>query len=156
MALQGSFQVTPILKAQQLDKLPKEQQEQEIKKWKSRKQVTSTGTTVPSGELTQPIANVSFSVFDRTEADMSLPGNGGHLNLCPPEQDILGEWMPNAESGDHTKRWTEEEAGAASFFSAEASLGQSTPGKPFSGFLPSNTECSVRRSHRRSVSAVTL
>ncbi|XP_077183332.1 phospholipid-transporting ATPase VB isoform X3 [Paroedura picta] len=158
MALQGSFQVSPILKAQHLDKLPKEQQDQEIKKWKSRKPAVSSEATVPSNELTQPTANVSLPIFDRTEAGMSLSGNGGHQYLWPPEQDTLGEWMPNTESSDHAKRWTEEEeeAGTASSFFAEASLGQRTAANPFSGFLPSDTGSSFRRSHQRSVSAVTL
>lgn len=152
MALQGSFQVSPILKAQHLDKLPKEQQDQEIKKWKSKKQAT----TVPSDELSQPIANASLSIFDRTETGMSLSENDGHQNLWPPEQDILGKWMLNAGSDDHTKSWTEEETGPASFFSTEASLGQRPDAKLFSGLLPNNPESSVRMSHRRSVSAVTL
>ncbi|KAL8211696.1 UNVERIFIED_CONTAM: hypothetical protein K2H54_013816 [Gekko kuhli] len=156
MALQGSFQVSPILKAQLLDKLPKEQRDQEIKKWKSRTQATSPEATVLSGELTQPIANASLSIFDCTEAGMSLSGNGGQENLWPPEQDMLQKWMPNTESSGLTNRWTEEEAGAASFFSTEASLRPRTAARPLSSFLPSNTERSVRRSHRRSVSAVTL
>ncbi|XP_054834804.1 phospholipid-transporting ATPase VB [Eublepharis macularius] len=156
LALQGTFQVSPILKAQQLDKLPKEQQDWEIQKWKLRKQTTATDATVPNDEFTQPIANVTLSTSDYAEAGMSLSGNSGHQNLCSPEQDILGGWMPNTESSEHSKSWTEEEAGAASFFSAEASLEQYAAAKPFSGFLPSNTGSSVRRSHRRSVSAVTL
>ncbi|XP_048348215.1 phospholipid-transporting ATPase VB isoform X2 [Sphaerodactylus townsendi] len=156
LAVQGTLQVSPILKAQYLDKLPKEQQDQEIRKWKSRRQATSPGATVPSDELSQPTANVSLSIFDHEGGGMALSGNGGHQNLCPPEQDVIGKWMPDAESSDQAKRWTEEEAGGASFFSTEASLGQSLASKPFSGFLPSNAESSVRRSHRRSVSAVTL
>nr|XP_056703947.1 phospholipid-transporting ATPase VB [Euleptes europaea] len=156
MTVQGSFQVSPILKAQYLDKLPKEQQDQEIQKWKSRKQATSTASTPASNELTQPIANVGMSIFDHAEAGIARYENGGCQNLYSSEQDILGEWMPNTESSDHTRSWAEEEAGAASFLSTEASLGQRLTAKPFSGCLPSDTGSSVRRSHRRSVSAVTL
>lgn len=153
MALQGTFQISPILKAQQVDQLSKEQRDLEIQKWKSREHQTSTDTTVHNGEPEQPIANVGTPTPSTIDIGSVLPGSHSQQGFCSLEQDTLGEWMLNKEDNDYS---IQEEAMAASFLSTEKSSGQCTAAKPFTGLLASSGESSVRSSHRRSVSAVTL
>nr|XP_028573239.1 probable phospholipid-transporting ATPase VB isoform X2 [Podarcis muralis] len=145
LALQGTFEVSPIVKAQHLDKLPKEQQDWEIKKWKLREQGQSVCNDEPEG----PIANMGVSSPD-IAAERTFQG------LCPPEQEALRNQASNRGDNDYTKWWGGEEDVAAGFLSADASPGQSIPAKPFSGLLTNGAENSSQRSHRRSVSAVTL
>ncbi|XP_061472746.1 phospholipid-transporting ATPase VB isoform X1 [Rhineura floridana] len=146
LALQGTFKVSPIVKAQHLDKLPKEQQEWEIRKWRLREQ----GRGVCNDEPDQPIGNMGVSMPD-SAAERTFQG------LCLPEQETLqNQISSNGEGNDYTKRWVQEEDVSAGFLSAAASPGQSASAKPFSGLLPNSTESSTRSSHRRSVSAVTL
>ncbi|XP_053157744.1 phospholipid-transporting ATPase VB isoform X2 [Hemicordylus capensis] len=157
LALQGTFQVSLIQKAQQIDQLPKEQRDKEIQKWKLREQPTSIDAAVHDDESDQPIANTGVPMAGFPTAGVLLSRNNGHQESCSPDQDTLGEWMFDEEDNDYTKRWVLEEAVAASFLSAKASpVSKETTAKPFSGLLTSSPESSVRRSHRRSVSAVTL
>lgn len=149
LALQGTCQVSPIVKAQQLDKLPKEQWDREIKKWKATTQAASIEPAVPSDELAQSITNSETSTLAYAGADQMLSGIDGHQTTCPTEQEILEDWVLNEEGNDFTNGWAQEEGVAASFLSAKASPHSS-------GLLSSNTGSTVRGSHRRSVSAVTL
>lgn len=154
MTLQGTFQVSPILKAQQLDQLSKEQRDLEIKKWKSREHHIPTDSAVHNSEPDHAIPNMGISTPSNLGTGSLLSGsNNGQPGFCSLQQDTLGEWMLNKEDNDYSKQ---EEAMAASFLSAENSSGQCTAAKPFSGLLASSGESSVRSSHRRSVSAVTL
>ncbi|XP_066469004.1 phospholipid-transporting ATPase VB [Tiliqua scincoides] len=153
MALQGTFQVSPILKAQQLDQLSKEQRDLEIQKWKSREHHTPSGTAVQNSEPDQPIANMGISMPSNVGIDSMLSGSNGQQGFCSLEQDTLGVWMLNKEDNDYS---IQEEAMGASFLSSENSSEQCTAAKPFSSLLASSGESSVRSSHRRTVSAVTL
>lgn len=154
MTLQGTFQVSPILKAQQLDQLSKEQRDLEIKKWKSREHHIPTDSAVHNSEPDHAIPNMGISTPSNLGTGSLLSGsNNGQPGFCSLQQDTLGEWMLNKEDNDYSKQ---EEAMAASFLSAENSSGQCIAAKPFSGLLASSGESSVRSSHRRSVSAVTL
>ncbi|KAJ6668021.1 hypothetical protein lerEdw1_016342 [Lerista edwardsae] len=153
MALQGTFQISPILKAQQLDQLSKEQRDLEIQKWKLREHQTSTDTAVHNGESEQPVANMGISTPSNVDIGSVLPGSHSQQGFCSLEKDTLGEWMLNKEDNDYS---IQEEAMAAGFLSTEKSSGQCAASKPFTGLLASSGESPIRNSHRRSVSAVTL
>ncbi|XP_062979348.1 phospholipid-transporting ATPase VB [Elgaria multicarinata webbii] len=144
LALQGTLMTSPILKAQQLEKLPKEQRDWEIQKWKLREQ----GTVVHGDVLNQSVPDLDVAVPDYVSADLT------HEGLCPPQQER--ERILNGEGNDYTERWALEEAAAANFLSVAASPEQNAAAKPFPGMLPNNTGNSVLKSHRRSLSAMTL
>ncbi|MGH0147079.1 UNVERIFIED_CONTAM: hypothetical protein FKN15_009923 [Acipenser sinensis] len=61
--IQGTFVLCPLLKAQQLDKLDKEQRDEEISEWRER--TRSREATVPLSNLSPPTSPTS-------------PGNSGH------------------------------------------------------------------------------
>lgn len=154
MALQGTISASPTVKAQRLDKLPKEQQALEVQRLLTlRKQ----GSAVLNADPEPPIANLYVASSDCTAGEHMLSNYGGHQGLYTPEQATQEEQILTGGGNDFTKRWTQGEASTtAGFLSTTASPGQSTPAKLFSGFLPKNTESFDRKSHRRSVSAVTL
>nr|XP_020664948.1 probable phospholipid-transporting ATPase VB isoform X2 [Pogona vitticeps] len=158
LAVQGTINASHTVKAQQLDKLPKEQQVLEVQKWTLREQ----GPGVHSDDPDPPIANTDVASPDYTPGDYTtgehmLSNRGDYQGLYPPEQATLKEQILNGESNDFTKRWAQDKASTTTgFLSTTASPGQSTSGKLFSGFPPKNTERFDRKSHRRSVSAVTL
>ncbi|XP_015670822.2 probable phospholipid-transporting ATPase VB [Protobothrops mucrosquamatus] len=134
LALQGTFKISCILKAQQLEKLPKEQQDWEIQKWKLIKEGPAIHSNVPS----QPNENIC------DHAGLGLPETSVLQGLEPPQKEMLGERTLNEEAKDDGKRCIQEETGQLSAV------------EPFTSQIPQNTESSAQRSHRRSVSAVTL
>ncbi|KAM6475804.1 phospholipid-transporting ATPase VB [Liasis olivaceus] len=134
LALQGTFKISYILKAQQLEKLPKAQQHWEIQKWKLTKQGTAIHSNAPS----------QFSGNFCDNAALELPEHSVLQGLCPLQKEMLREWTSNEEAKDEAKRYVQEE------------IGQLTAVEPFPGHLPHDAERSAQQSHRRSVSAVTL
>ncbi|XP_063148536.1 phospholipid-transporting ATPase VB isoform X3 [Candoia aspera] len=134
MALQGTFRISCILKAQQLEKLPKEQQDWEIQKWK----LTEQGPAIHNNAPNQFNGNVCDN-----EA-LGLPEQSVLRDLCSLQKDVLRESTLNEEAKDDAKRCIQEETG------------QLTAVEPFTGHLPHSPESSAQQSHRRSVSAVTL
>ncbi|KAM7162428.1 phospholipid-transporting ATPase VB isoform 1-T1 [Macrochelys suwanniensis] len=163
LAVRGTFRASPILKAQQLDKLPKEQRDLEIQSWRSRKQATpSTSMASPSDEVDRTNSNLHVSQF-LGQAAVTSPGNNDTQGLSTPEMNHLMNWMLNGEGNSSTRRWAVEETTAANFL-ARPCPGQdlleptriASPG-PFASHLTNdNDEELTPGSHRRSVSAVTL
>uniref|UniRef100_A0A663FHY8 Phospholipid-transporting ATPase n=1 Tax=Aquila chrysaetos chrysaetos TaxID=223781 RepID=A0A663FHY8_AQUCH len=136
-ALRGTFGASLILKAQQIDKLPKGQQDHEIQKLRSRKQTTSVATAVSHGDT--EIRGLSASEVNP-------------LRKQTPEE---GYYFFN--------KWAEEEPTAtdssAGPFSGHYLLVPSrvtTPGQDGGKLTKDNAKSFNRGSHRRSVSAVTL
>ncbi|XP_034262320.1 phospholipid-transporting ATPase VB isoform X1 [Pantherophis guttatus] len=134
LALQGTFKISCILKAQQLEKLPKEQQDWEIQKWKLIKE----GPAIHSNDPSQLSGNIC------DHAAFGLPETNVLQGLGPLQKEMLEEKTLNEEAKDDTKRCIQEETG------------QFTAVELFTGQIPQNTGSSAERSHRRSVSAVTL
>uniref|UniRef100_A0A8C8VG02 Phospholipid-transporting ATPase n=1 Tax=Pelusios castaneus TaxID=367368 RepID=A0A8C8VG02_9SAUR len=137
LALRGTFKASPILKAQQLDKLPKEQRDLKIQRWRSRKQVT------PGTSMASPVPSE-----DR---------------LSTPEMNPPRDWRLNEESNSSTRRGAEEERTAANSLAKPCPgrdplvpVGRASPGLFTSQLTSENTEELNNGSHRRSVSAVTL
>ncbi|XP_030428907.1 probable phospholipid-transporting ATPase VB isoform X2 [Gopherus evgoodei] len=163
LAVRGTFRASPILKAQQLDKLPKEQRDLEIQRWRSGKQDTpSIPMASPSDEVDRTNSNLRVSQF-LGQAAFTPHGNNDTQGLSTPEMNHLRDWILNGEGNSSTRRWAREEATAAN------SLGRPCPGRdlleptriaspgPFTSHLTSdNAEELTPGSHRRSVSAVTL
>ncbi|XP_071670893.1 phospholipid-transporting ATPase VB isoform X2 [Patagioenas fasciata] len=161
-ALRGTFGASLILKAQQLDKLPKEEQDLEIQKLRSGKQTTSgasVASPAPNDDLEQNISHLSVSPFLHSAAAALSHGDTGSHGLSASEANPLRKQTPE-EGYYFFNRWAEEESTAM-----DPSTG------PFSGryfLLPSRvtppgqdsgklTKGNANRgSHRRSVSAVTL
>ncbi|KAJ7316241.1 hypothetical protein JRQ81_002403 [Phrynocephalus forsythii] len=153
LALQGTISASPTVKARQLDKLPKQQQALEVQKWTLRE----GGSAILNEDPDPVIPNMDLASPDGTAGEHMLSNNGGHQGLYSPEQATLEEQILNGGGNDFIKRWPQEETSTTpGFLSTSASPGQSTPARPFSGFLPQNVESFDRKSHRRSVSAVTL
>uniref|UniRef100_A0A670YRL3 Phospholipid-transporting ATPase n=1 Tax=Pseudonaja textilis TaxID=8673 RepID=A0A670YRL3_PSETE len=134
LALQGTFNISCILKAQQLEKLPKEQQDWEIQKWKLIKEGPAIRSNGPS--------QLSGNICDH--AALGLPETNVPQGLRPLQKEMLEERTLNEEAKDNAKKCTQEETG------------QLTAVEPFAGQIPQNPESSAQRSHQRSVSAVTL
>lgn len=163
LAVRGTFRVSPILKAQQLDKLPKEQRDREIQRWRSRKQgIPTTSMVSPSDEVDQTNSNLRVSQF-LGQAAVTPHGNNDTQGLSTPEMNRLRDWMLNGEGNSSTRRCAGEETTAANFL-ARPCPGQNlldptripSPG-PFASQLTSdNAEELTPGSHRRSVSLVTL
>uniref|UniRef100_A0A8C3BHM9 Phospholipid-transporting ATPase n=1 Tax=Cairina moschata TaxID=8855 RepID=A0A8C3BHM9_CAIMO len=164
-ALQGTFGTSLILKAQQLDKLPKEQQDLEIQKLRSRKQTTSDApiaSPASNDDLDQNISHLCLSPFLHPAAVTVSPRNTKSQGLSTSEVNPLKKWTPE-EGYCFFNRWAEEEYTAT----------ESSPG-PFSGHCPlvprrvtspgqesgkptkDKGKKNNHGSHRRSVSAVTL
>uniref|UniRef100_A0A8C3RFJ1 Phospholipid-transporting ATPase n=1 Tax=Cyanoderma ruficeps TaxID=181631 RepID=A0A8C3RFJ1_9PASS len=128
-ALRGTFGASLILKAQQVDKVPKEQQDVEIQKLRSRKEATSRAPVASSGAsasgpLGRRTHEEGYYFFNRwaeeesAAADSSAGPFSGNHSLVPS-----GETAPGQDGGKLTKDY------------------------------PSNFNYG---SHRRSVSSVTL
>ncbi|XP_019390431.1 PREDICTED: probable phospholipid-transporting ATPase VB [Crocodylus porosus] len=160
LALQGTFIACPILKAQQVDKLPKEQRDLEIHLWRTKKQATLGTSSVCVDEVNLSTSNVCLSPFLHPTASAISHDN---LRLSPQDTNPRREWILNRESKYSIRRQAEEETTAASssvtaspwqyqfLTDRNASAGQ------FIGQLTDGCdEGRNRRSHRRSVSAVTL
>lgn len=160
LALQGTFVACPILKAQQLDKLPKEQRDLEIHLKRTKKQAILGTTSVCVDEVNLSTSNVCLSPFLHPTASAISHDN---LGLSPQDTNPRREWILNRESQYSIRRQTEEETTSASS-SLTASPWQyqfltdrnASPGQ-FTGQLTDGcAERLNRGSHRRSVSAVTL
>ncbi|XP_033922525.1 phospholipid-transporting ATPase VB isoform X2 [Melopsittacus undulatus] len=164
-ALRGTIGTPLILKAQQIDKLPKGQQDLEIQKLRSRKQPISGARVISptsNDDLDQNISHLCVSPFLHpaaatvshrdTESQRLSTSKVNHLRKETPEE---GYYFFN--------RWAEEESTAtdpsAGPFSGHYPLVPSrvtTPGQD-SGKLSKGNENNFNHgSHRRSVSAVTL
>ncbi|GAB0196073.1 phospholipid-transporting ATPase VB [Grus japonensis] len=164
-ALQGTFGASLTLKAQQLDKLPKGQQDLEIQKLRSRKQTTSgapVASPASNDDLEQNISHLCVSPFLHLAAADVSHGDTESQGLAVSEVNPLRK--PTPEEGYYFfNRWAEEESTAT-----DSSAG------PFSGHYPlvpsrvtthrqdggkvtkDNANKFNHGSHRRSVSAVTL
>uniref|UniRef100_A0A672V2J5 Phospholipid-transporting ATPase n=1 Tax=Strigops habroptila TaxID=2489341 RepID=A0A672V2J5_STRHB len=136
-ALRGTIGTSLILKAQQLDKLPKGQQDLEIQKLRSRKQPTSVAAAVSHRD---------------TESQRLSTSEVNPLRKQTPEK---GYYFFN--------RWAEEESTAtdpsAGPFCGHYPLVPSrvtTPGQDSGKLTKGNVNNFNHGSHRRSVSAVTL
>ncbi|KGL88978.1 putative phospholipid-transporting ATPase VB [Charadrius vociferus] len=161
-ALQGTFGASLILKAQQLDKLPKEQRDIEIQKLRSRKQTTSGASPASNDDLEQNISHLCVSPFLHPAAAAVSYGDTESQGLSASEVNPLRKQTPE-EGYYFFNRWAEEESTAT-----DSSAG------PFSGHYPrvpstvtphgqdggkltkDNAHNFNHGSHRRSVSAVTL
>ncbi|XP_073211990.1 phospholipid-transporting ATPase VB isoform X4 [Lepidochelys kempii] len=163
LAVRGTFRVSPILKAQQLDKLPKEQRDREIQRWRSRKQgIPTTSVVSPSDEVDRTNSNLHVSQF-LGQAAVTPHGNNDTQGLSTPEMNHLRDWMLNGEGNSSTRRCAGEETTAANFL-ARPCPGQDlleptripSPGLFASQLTSDNAEEFTPGSHRRSVSSVTL
>ncbi|XP_074865397.1 phospholipid-transporting ATPase VB [Carettochelys insculpta] len=159
LAVRGTFRASLILKAQQLDKLPKEQRDLAIQKWRSGKQTTpstSVASPVLNDEIDQTNSNLHVSQF-LGQAAVTTQG------LSTPEMNYLRDWMLDGEDNSSIREWTGGETAAVN------SIARPCPGRDpfefsrraspglFSGNLTNdNAEELTPGSHRRSVSAVTL
>uniref|UniRef100_A0A8D2IZC1 Phospholipid-transporting ATPase n=1 Tax=Varanus komodoensis TaxID=61221 RepID=A0A8D2IZC1_VARKO len=149
LALQGTLIASPIVKAQHLDKLPRNQCNWEIQKRKLREQ----GTVAHGVEPNQTIGNTDVTLTNYASAELVISENNVHQGLSHPEQEK--EWILNEEGDGYVKRWAQE-AAASRILSVATSPGQGAATKPLSGLLSNNTGSSIGKSHRRSISAMTL
>lgn len=165
LVLRGTFAASLILKAQQLDKLPKEQQDLEIQKLRSRKRTTS-GVTVASpasnDDFEQNIGHLCVSPFLHPAAAATSHGDTVSQGLSTSEVNPLRKQTPE-EGYYFFNRWAEEEATAT-----DSSVGPSSghyplvpsrvtsPGHHGGKLTKDNVNNFSHGSHRRSVSAVTL
>ncbi|XP_051487523.1 phospholipid-transporting ATPase VB [Apus apus] len=159
--LRGTFGATLILKAQQLDKLPRGQQDLEIQKLRSRKQ-TPSGAPVASpasnDDLEQNISHLCVSPFLHPAAAVSH-GDTESQGLSASEVNPLSK-LTLEEGYYFFNRWAEEDS-TATDPSAEPLSGHypsrvTTPGQDSGKVTKDNAERLNHGSHRRSVSAVTL
>ncbi|XP_063269745.1 phospholipid-transporting ATPase VB isoform X1 [Prinia subflava] len=155
-ALRGAFGASLILKAQQVDKLPKEQQDLEIQKLRSRKEAASgapVASPASNDDLDQSIRHLCVSPFLHPAAALS------HRDT--ENQGAAASGRRTDEEGFYFfNRWAEDECAAtdssAGPFSGNHSLvprGETAPGQDGGKDYPSNFNYG---SHRRSVSSVTL
>ncbi|XP_068554243.1 phospholipid-transporting ATPase VB isoform X2 [Anas acuta] len=164
-ALQGTFGTSLILKAQQLDNLPKEQQDLEIQKLRSRKQTTSDApiaSPASNDDLDQNISHLCLSPFLHPAAETVSPRDTKSQGLSTSEVNPLKKWTPE-EGYYFFNRWTEEEYTAtessAGPFSGHCPLVPSrvtSPGQDSGKPTKDKGKKNNHGSHRRSVSAVTL
>ncbi|XP_062461337.1 phospholipid-transporting ATPase VB isoform X1 [Pezoporus occidentalis] len=164
-ALRGTIGTPLILKAQQLDKLPKGQQDLEIQKLRSRKQPTSgTPVTSPTSnyDLDQNISHLCESPFLHPEAAAVSHRDAESQRLSTSNVNHLRKQTPE-EGYYFFNRWAEEESTAtdpsAGPFSGHYPLVPSritTPGQDSDKLTKGNENSFNHGSHRRSVSAVTL
>ncbi|XP_069055473.1 phospholipid-transporting ATPase VB isoform X1 [Pleurodeles waltl] len=149
-ALKGHFRLSPIRKAQQLDKLSEAKREQEIKAWRQQSQNTATLTGEPS--------------------DWELgPGISGRTNVLPT---IHEKRFPG---GTYILKPEDDNCNSINFYVEEASEGiasrssrpsqtlhgmmvpeRSRTARGQDGVLTSETEEFTRANHRRSISVVTV
>ncbi|XP_009683886.2 phospholipid-transporting ATPase VB isoform X2 [Struthio camelus] len=164
-ALRGTFGASLILKAQQLDKLPKEQQDIEIQKWRSRKQTTSDepiASPASNDDLDRTINHLCVSPFLHPASAAVSHGFPDSQGPSTSEMNPLRKWTP--EEGNYFfNRWAQEESTAtdssAGPFSGHYPLVPNrvaSPGQDASKLTRDNAKKFNHGSHRRSVSAVTL
>ncbi|XP_027748498.1 probable phospholipid-transporting ATPase VB [Empidonax traillii] len=158
-ALRGTFGASLILKAQQIDKLPKGQQDPEIQKLRSRKGATS-GAPACNDELDQSISHLCVSPFLHPAAAAAAVSQGDTepQGFSTSAANPLGKGTPE-EGYYFYNRWAEEECAATDSSSgpfpgpgALAASRETAPGQVSKDSAPSFNY----GSHRRSVSAVTL
>ncbi|KAM7100680.1 phospholipid-transporting ATPase VB [Ciconia maguari] len=164
-ALRGTLGASLILKAQQLDKLPKGQQDLEIQKLRSRKQTTSGAPVASPASNDDPDQNISHlrvSPFLHPVAAAVSHGDTESQGLSASEVNPLRKWTPE-EGYYFFNRWAEEESTAtdssAGPFSGHYPLVPSrvtTAGQDSGKLTKDNANSFNHGSHRRSVSAVTL
>uniref|UniRef100_A0A8D2MTD9 Phospholipid-transporting ATPase n=1 Tax=Zonotrichia albicollis TaxID=44394 RepID=A0A8D2MTD9_ZONAL len=154
-ALRGTLGASLVLRAQQVEKLPKEQQDLEIQKLRSRKEAASSApaaSPASNDDLDQSISHLCVSPFLHPAAALS-PRDTENLGVSAPSP--LG--TRTYEEGYYFfNRWAEEESAADS--SAGPSSGhhplvasrEAAPGQDGKDYLKSFNY------HRRSVSSVTL
>ncbi|XP_056358393.1 phospholipid-transporting ATPase VB [Oenanthe melanoleuca] len=161
-SLRGTFGASLLLKAQQVDKLPKGQQELEIQKLRSRKEATAgapVASPASNDDLDQSISHLCVSPFLHPAAALS---HRDTENQGVSASDPLGKKI-HEEGYYFFNRWAEEESAATDssagpFFghhplvpSRETAPGQD--GGKLTKDYPNNFHLG---GHRRSVSAVTL
>lgn len=159
-ALRGTFRASLILKAQQVDKLPKGQQDLEIQKLRSRKEASSAAPVVsPASHDDQSISHLHVSPFLHPAA--ALP-HGDTEDQGVSASDPL-ERRTHEEAYYFFNRWAEEESAAndssAGPFSGHHPLVPSratAPGQDGSKLTKDYANNFNYGSHRRSVSSVTL
>ncbi|XP_064017828.1 phospholipid-transporting ATPase VB isoform X2 [Pogoniulus pusillus] len=163
--LQGTFGTSLLLKAQQIDKLPKEQRDLEIQKLRSTK-LTTSGASVaspaPNEDLCQNMSNLCVSPFLHPAATAAMPGDTESQGLPMSEVNPLRKQVPE-EGYYFFNRWAEEEstatkasAGPFSGHYPAVTSRVTTPGQNGGKLTKANTNNLSHGSHRRSVSAVTL
>ncbi|XP_068273215.1 phospholipid-transporting ATPase VB [Nyctibius grandis] len=162
--LRGTFGASLILKAQQLDKLPRGQQDLEIQKLKSRKQTTSGAPVLSpasNDDLEQNISHLCVSPFLHPAAAAVSHGDTEGQGLSASEMNPLRKQTPE-EGYYFFNRWAEEESAAtdssAGPFTGHYPLVPSrvTTGQDSGKLTKDNAHNFNHGSHRRSVSAVTL
>ncbi|CAM9459388.1 unnamed protein product [Bubo scandiacus] len=164
-ALRGTFGASLILKAQQLDKLPKGQQDLEIQKLRSRKQTTSgapVASPASNDDLDQNISHLCVSPFLHPAAAAVSHGDTETQGLSTSNVNPLRKQTPE-EGYCFFNRWAEEESiatdSSAGPFSGHYPLVPSrvtNPGQNSGKLTKDNAKNFNHGSHRRSVSAVTL
>ncbi|XP_040460796.1 phospholipid-transporting ATPase VB [Falco naumanni] len=164
LALRETYGASLILKAQQLDKLPKDKKDLEIQKLRSRKQTTSgapVASPASNDDLDQNISHLCVSPFLHPAAAAVSPRDTGQV-LAASEVNPLRKWTPE-EGYYFFNKWAEEETTATSSsagpFSSHYPLvpsGGTAPGQDRGKLIKDNTNNFNHGSHRRSVSAVTL
>ncbi|XP_010293359.1 PREDICTED: probable phospholipid-transporting ATPase VB [Phaethon lepturus] len=159
-ALQGTVGAPLTLKAQQLDKLPKGQQDLEIQKLRSRNQ-TTVASPASNDDLEQNISHLCVSPFLHPTAASVSHGDTESQGLSASEVNPLRKRTPE-EGYYFFNRWAEEESTATDFsagtFSGHYPLVPSsvTTGQDSGKLTKDNANNFNHGSHRRSVSAVTL
>uniref|UniRef100_A0A803XZE2 Phospholipid-transporting ATPase n=1 Tax=Meleagris gallopavo TaxID=9103 RepID=A0A803XZE2_MELGA len=164
-ALRGTFGASLLLKAQQLDKLPKGQRDCEIQKLRSRKQATSdapVASAAPNEDLDQRNSHFCFSPFLHPAAASVPQADTGSQGLLASEVNPLRKWA--LEEGYYFfNRWAEEESTATDSSSGPlsgcyplVSSGIASPGQDSGNLTKGKAKNFNCGSHRRSVSAVTL
>uniref|UniRef100_A0A8C3LAJ9 Phospholipid-transporting ATPase n=1 Tax=Chrysolophus pictus TaxID=9089 RepID=A0A8C3LAJ9_CHRPC len=163
-ALRGTFGASLLLKAQQLDKLPKGQRDCEIQKLRARKQTTSdapVASPAPNEDLDQRNSHFCFSPFLHPAAAVPQ-ADAGSQGLLASEVNPLRKWT-HEEGYYFFNRWAEEESTATDSSSGPLSgcyplvpSGIASPGQDGGKLTKGKAKNFNCGSHRRSVSAVTL
>ncbi|KFR01831.1 putative phospholipid-transporting ATPase VB [Nipponia nippon] len=155
-ALRGTFGASLILKAQQLDKLPKGQQDLEIQKLRSRKQTTSgapVASLASNDDLDQNNSHLCVSPFLHPVAAAVSHGDTESQGLSASEVNPLRKWT--AEEGYYFfNRWAEK--GPSSGHCPLVPSRVAPPGQDSGKLTKDNASSFNHGSHQRSVSAVTL
>ncbi|KFV70550.1 putative phospholipid-transporting ATPase VB [Dryobates pubescens] len=163
--LRGTFGASLILKAQRLDKLPKEKRDLEIQKLRSTILTTSVApvaSPAPNEDLYQNMSHLCVSPFLHPVATAAVSGDTESQGLPISEVNPLRKQIP--EEGYHFfNRWAEEEStatdpSAGPFFGHYPVVPSrvTTPGQNSGKLTKDNANNFSHGSHRRSVSAVTL
>ncbi|XP_068061762.1 phospholipid-transporting ATPase VB isoform X2 [Anomalospiza imberbis] len=161
-ALRGTLGASLVLKAQQVDKLPKEQQDLKIQKLRSRKEATSSApvaSPASNDDLDQSISHLCVSPFLHSAAALS-PRDRENQGVSASNP--LGR-RTHEEGYYFFNRWAEEES-AATDSSAGPSSGHqplvasrdTAPGQDGGKLTKDYLKNFNYGSHRRSLSSVTL